>query len=149
MPRFPKLVVVAVAAATLACSGLSRESGVCLPNKLDKQAWSYIEDKGLVSPGENVLAYYDATVSLDGSEIALLTDQRAIYHLDGRTTSLPWSEVTAIERVEVPMADGFLLSAANGQTMQIEIAVLNGGDVWERVQMQAWRAAGGGRPEAP
>lgn len=134
-------VLVALALSLLACAGLDRESGVCLPNQLDETARGYIRDKALVEDGENVRAYYDATVSLDGSEIALLTDKRIVYFNQGVTTAFALAEVETIERNEVEFGDAFLLTHRDGRMLQVEIAALNGADTWASALDGAWNAA--------
>ncbi|MES2644170.1 MAG: PH domain-containing protein [Myxococcota bacterium] len=138
-------VLVALALSLLACAGMSRESGVCLPNQLDETARGYIRDKQLLQEGEDVRAYYDTTVSLDGSEIALVTDKRIVYHKEGVTTAFALADVTNIERSEVALGDAFIVTTRDGQMLQVEIAALNGGDTWERALDGAWKAAQAGQ----
>jgi hypothetical protein len=131
-------------AFTLACGGLSREQGVTLPNQMDTIGLGYIEQKQLLQEGEQLRCFYDATVSLDGTELYLVTDRRVITHKDGRTTAINLTDVASIDRVEVPMTDAWLVSSTNGEAVQVEVAALNGGDTFEKILRAAWSAAKGG-----
>ncbi|MDP2306290.1 MAG: hypothetical protein Q8P18_09715 [Pseudomonadota bacterium] len=146
LPRL-RPVLVALALSMLACAGLSRESGVCLPNQLDETARGYIRDKQLLEDGETVRAYYDITVSLDGSEIALVTDKRLVYHKGGVTTAVALADVEKIERHPVQLGDDFVITSRDGQMLQVEIAALNGADTWESALDGAWKAARAGQGE--
>lgn len=135
-------LIVPVLVLGLACSGLGREGGVTLPNQLDEIARGYIQEHGLLLPGEEVRAFYDATIALDGSEILLVTDRRIVHYLDGNTTAVSLHDVVSIERVEdIPLTDAWVVTTRDGISMQLEVAVLNGGEIWDRVLMQSWRSA--------
>ena len=126
-------VVVLFAFWMLACANLDREQGVSLPNQLDEISRGYIRDKGLLQEGETVRAYYDVTVSLDGSEIALITDRRVVYHKDGVTTDLPLADIQDVSRTQEALSDNFLITGRGGQMLQVSIAPMNGGDTWAQV----------------
>lgn len=128
----------------LACGGLSREQGVTLPNQMDAIGLGYIEQKQLLQEGEQLRCFYDATVSLDGTELYLVTDRRVITHKDGRTTAINLKDVQSIDRVEVPMTDAWLVTSTTGEAVQVEVAALNGGDTFEKILQAAWGAAKGG-----
>ena len=63
------------------------EGGVKLSNEMENYATEYIEDNEILEDGEKIVAYYDVTVSMDGSEAAILTNRRVIYHKNGKNDS--------------------------------------------------------------
>lgn len=138
------------AAAFVACLAagvffvwLSRtpEAGVKLANELDAYALDYLKAHGMLKEGEEVLAYYDATLSMDGTEAAILTDLRVMYHQDGRTTSMDLSEIEDIgHRKEGLVGDVIEIRSSSGKMMKIEIAPLNQGESF-LVALQAAREA--------
>ena len=56
------------------------EGGVTASNNMEKYAIEYIEANQLLEEGEKIIAYYDYTISLDGTESVILTDNRLLYH---------------------------------------------------------------------
>lgn len=125
------LVVVVAAGAGLWWLFSVPESGVKLGNEMDPYALAYLERHDLLAPGEEVRAYYDATMSMDGTEAAILTDRRLLYHKDGRTTALALSEVAEVRhRDEGWVGDVIEVVSRTGPTLKIEIAPLNGGETF-------------------
>lgn len=123
---------------TLACGiDLSREQGVCLPDQVDEVAWGYIHGEGLLETDEQLRAYYDNSVSLDGSDMALVTDRHVITHRNGSTTRLSLSEVTSIERVDDVIGEAIEVSAVGGRMVRVPVAPLNGIDTFEKVLRSA------------
>jgi hypothetical protein len=122
---------------------LSRpESGVKLTNEMQPYALEYLSEHGLLEPGEEVLAYYDVTVAMDGTEAAILTDGRVLYHSEGRTTSIRLAEIEDVRhRYESLSGDVIEIEAASGEFMKIEIAPLNSGETFKNVLLTAWRRA--------
>jgi len=53
------------------------EGGVKLNNEMEKNALQYLADHQILIPSEDLIAYYDATLSLDGTEAAILTTRMA------------------------------------------------------------------------
>ena len=60
------------------------EGGVRLPNEMEEYAIQYLDEHGILEPGEELLAYYDDSLSLNGSEATILTTKRLIYHNGGK-----------------------------------------------------------------
>lgn len=119
----------------------SPEGGVKLGNEMDTYALEYIEQHGLLEQGEEILAYYDVTISMDGTEAALLTPRRVLYHKDGANTSISLEEITDIRhRKESLVGDVIEIESSTGQTMKIEIAPLNQGETFKNVLMRAWES---------
>lgn len=136
-----KLLAAAVFAMALACGNLDREQGVCLPNQMDKIAWGYLEQHKLLGQDEKLLAYYDDTISLDGTDLSVVTNQRVLTFNNGNTTAIPLADVESVTRVEVPMAFGLQVVGKDGSRMQIEIAMANGGETFESVLRDAVQRA--------
>jgi hypothetical protein len=128
----------------LACSSLNRESGVCLPNQMDKIAWGYVEQHKMLEPGEKLLAYYDDTVSLDGTRLSVVTNKRLVTYVDGNLQSIGLAEIARVERVDVPLALGIQVVGTDGMRLQVDIALANGGETFESVLKDAWKAQKGG-----
>ena len=104
------------------------EGGVRLSNQMDAYAEEYLEEHGLLEEGEEVVAYYDATIHMSGTEAAILTDQRVLYHKDPRTTAIPLAGIAELRHRSEPLiGDVIEVIAADGRQMQIEIAPLNNG----------------------
>lgn len=143
MPRRLALVVALVAA--LACGGLDRDGGVRLPNQMDPVDWGYVNHRNLLGPNEKLLAFYDETVSLDGTVLAIVTDQRVISYNQGNVTAFDLADIRTVERL-ASFGDDFLITAHTGETMLIGIAPLNGADQFERVLNDAWDRAKAASP---
>jgi hypothetical protein len=123
------------------------EGGVKLGNEMEQYALEYIAEHSLLDPGEEILAYYDASLSMNGSEAAILTISRIIYHKNGNTMSIPVEEISDIRhRYESFIGDVIEIRSDSGRVMKIEIAPLNMGETFKSVLMETWRKA---RPEKP
>lgn len=143
------LAFAAVLGACVVCSGAVAwfvtlpEGGVLLTNEVPDYAREYIAEHDLVEADETILAYYDDTLRLNGSETTILTDRRLIYHSEAATTSIPLREIEDIQHMEDPLiGDIFIVVSESGRTMRIEIANFNGGETFHAVLMRAWRNAG-------
>lgn len=120
---------------------MTPEAGVKLANEVDSYAIDYLKKHGMLGEGEEVLAYYDATLSMNGTEAAILTDLRVMYHREGRTTSISLDEIEGIEhRKEGLVGDIIEIRGPGGKMMKIEIAPLNQGESF-LVALQAAREA--------
>ena len=99
-------------------------------------------ERRLVDDDETVLAYYDDTVTCDGSDSAILTDRRLIHHVAPLTASLPLSEIVDIQYLPgTALGDTIVVSGSNGRTIRIEIAVWNGGATFHTALLNAWHQA--------
>lgn len=142
------LLVIAVLVGGFIWLASGPESGVKLSNQMDEYALRYLDEHDMLEPGETVLAYYDVTIAMDGSEATLVTDRRVIYHRLGATTSFPLTEVEDIaHRYEGLAGDVFSIRSEKGEFMQIEIAPWNGGETFKGVLLSAWERARGAGDE--
>jgi len=71
--------------------------GVKMANEMHKYALEYIEEHNLLNDTEALIAYYDATGQMDGSEAAILTTERVMYHKDGRTVSIDLKDIDDVQ----------------------------------------------------
>ena len=114
------------------------EGGVLLANQMEAYALDYIDDNNLLNPDEQLVAYYDVTLSMDSSEAAILTDERVIYHNNGRTDTINLADIDRVEHAEEGMIGHVIdIYSVSGDTLRIEIAPLNGGDLFlEQLEFQ-------------
>ena len=118
------------------------EGGVRLPNEMEAYAQEYLDEHRILEDSEELLAYYDVTLSLDGSESAILTTRRVIYHKNGQNTAVDLADVEDVRhRQESLTGDIFEIYATSGQTMKIEIAPFNQGETFRNVLLAAWEKA--------
>jgi hypothetical protein len=122
------------------------EGGVRYSNNMEQYALDYIEQHGMLAPGERIVAYYDVTLTLDATESAMLTDRRLVYHRAGTTTAMALADI-----VDVHLSDDALIgdildvTGRDGSVMHIEIAPLNGGAGFIRaLEDQRYGQPGGG-----
>jgi hypothetical protein len=120
------------------------ESGVKMANEMDQYALDYLERHQLLNTNERLVCYYDVTLSMDGSEAAILTTERLLYHKAGRTTALLLGEVVDVQHhYESLIGDVIVAQTASGEMMKIEIAPLNGGETFLHALNGAWQQARG------
>jgi hypothetical protein len=124
--------------ACIALLASGPESGVKLPHEMDQYALDYLAEHQLLEPGEELRAYYDATLSMDGTEAAILTDRRVMYHRDGATTAIGLADIVEVDhRQEGIIGDVIEVVGPQGQVLRIEIAPLNDGPAFARALQRA------------
>lgn len=118
------------------------EGGVKLSNELESFEEEHIEQAQILTPGEEVLAYYDATLNLTGEDLIVLTQQRVIHFKEGKTTAMDLKHVTTINhRSEGLIGDVIEIADDNGKLMKLEIAPLNDGPTFKSALEAAWAQA--------
>lgn len=118
------------------------EGGVRLANDMEAYAVKYLDDHQILNDSEQLIAYYDVTITMTGKEAAILTDERVIYHKEGQNTSIALQDVVDIHhRKETLIGDIIEVTPSEGLPMLIEIAPLNGGETFRNVLMTAWTDA--------
>lgn len=135
------LILILITAAIIGGVWLfsGHEGGVQLPNSMEKYAITYIKDNKILDESEELLAYYDTTVSLNGKEAAILSSKRIIYHKDGNNDFINLSDIEDIRhRKEALTGDVIEIFSTSGKTIKIEIAPLNQGQTFLNVLMNAW-----------
>ena len=124
------------------------ESGVKFANEMNNYALQYIEEHNLLNGTESLIAYYDVTISMDGSEAAILTTERVVYHKEGRATSIDLRDVDDVHhRQEEGVLGGDIIeiSGKAGTRLKIEIAPLNLGESFYKALMDAWKLSREGK----
>lgn len=115
------------------------ESGVKLGNEMDEYAIKHISDNKLLMPNEELIAYYDVTISMDGSESAIITNMRIIYFKNGKTTYFDLDNIRNIDhRYGNFTGDIIEVEDTVGRYMKIEIAPLNQGETFLKVLRNNW-----------
>ena len=134
------------------CGGLllltgGNEGGVRYSNNMEDYAAEYVQQHGLLAPGEQLVAYYDVTLDLDATESAILTDQRLVYHRAGTTTSMLLADIADVYVTDDPLRGDLIdISGRDGSIVHIEIAPLNGGDGFVRALEDQRSIAQAGSP---
>ncbi len=141
--------MIVVAVLTLvsigSCLGRSNdEGGARLGNEIPPSVIARLEKSAVIEPHEEVLAYYDATVAIDGREVAVLTKGRIVYGKKGHNTAIALHDVKQVRhREETLLGDIIEISATGGKSMKIEIAPLNNGPTFLRALTDAVADNGG------
>jgi len=136
--------VIGFAGFGLMCGGIvlffsGHEGGVRLSNEMEDYATLYLEEHEILNSSESLIAYYDDTLSLDGTEAAILTTERIIYHKGGKTTAIPLSDISDIRhRTESLIGDIIEIDSRTSIPMKIEIAPLNQGETFINALRDAW-----------
>lgn len=121
------------------------EGGVKLSNEMESYATDYLDEHAILEDGEKVVAYYDVTVSMDGTEAAILTNRRVIYHKNGRNDIIPLADINDVQHREEPLVgDVIEIYSTDGSSMKIEVAPFNGGQTFLSSLNKGWENAGGG-----
>ena len=85
-------------------------------------------ERGLCQDGDQLVAFYDGSLSLDMSEVSILTTDRLVYAKGAQVIAIPLESITSIDhRVEGVIGDIIEVAAANGERLRIEVAHLNDG----------------------
>src|SRR4030042_335923 len=131
--------VLAVVIALFIWLSSGPEGGVRLSNEMEDYALEYIQTHKLLNPTETLIAYYDVTLSCDGSEAAILTNERVLYHKRGRNQSIALGDIEAIDhRQERFSGDIIEVRGTGGQQLKIEIAMFNNGKSFYAALRHAW-----------
>ncbi len=130
------IVLPAVVCGVLIVYGVSwfanrPESGVLMSNEMEQYAIDYLDQNNILNDSEELIMYYDASFSLDGSEAAILTTDRMIYHKGGRTTSLDLVEIEDItHRTELFVGDVIEIKGDDGTRFKVEISPFSQGYIF-------------------
>ncbi|MFZ9777525.1 MAG: hypothetical protein ACO3CI_04225 [Schleiferiaceae bacterium] len=106
-------------------------SGVLMQNEIPQSVYTYAATHQILDEGETIVTYYDATISLSNEESAMITNKHVIYHYNGRTTKMPLQDIVSINHTEETLVgDIITVESLDGNMMKIEIAPLNGGEIF-------------------
>ena len=99
-----------------------------------------LREKKLLGPREQLLAYYDATIRLDMSEVTFVTATRTVHAQAGTVATMELADVSKItHRSQGIIGEVIDLVGDDGSTMKIQIAPLNGGESYVDVLEDAWQ----------
>ena len=115
----------------LLTSCLGREGTVRVGSNMESYALEYLQEHEILFPDEKIFAYYDYTISCDGTTAAIITNNRLIYHNQETTTTyFSLDEITKIHSYEESIT-GLLIEVWKGdELMMIEIAHWQGGETF-------------------
>ena len=123
--------VLSVLLILTSCTFLDKEGTVRVGSNMEAYALEYLENHEILYPDEKILAYYDYTISLDGTTAAILTDTRLIYHNQETTTTyFSLEEITKIDHYEKSLEGLFIEAWKGDELLIIEIAPWQGGDIF-------------------
>ena len=121
------LVLPLVIFLTSSCD-LENPGGVLTYNELPASVIEFFDTTDILE-NEQIIAYYDVTLVLDNSESAILTNKNLIYYKYGRVERFPLSSIVSIQEEEC-FGLCIIASTRDSRVMKIEIAPLNGGDIF-------------------
>jgi len=118
---------IIVAIISFGCSG----GGVRVSNNMEPYALEYIYTHDILDVDETILAYYDYTISLNGTQCAVITNKRLIYHNEQtKTASFNLDEITKINHYEKTLEGTFIEVWKEDELMVINIAPWNYSEVF-------------------
>ena len=123
-----KLLTLPLVIFLISSCDLENPGGVLTYNQLPASVIEFF-DKTDILENEQIIAYYDVTIALDNSESAILSNKNLIYYKYGRVERFPLSSIVSIEEEEC-FGLCIIASTRNNRVMKIEIAPLNGGDIF-------------------
>jgi hypothetical protein len=122
------------------CARAADAGGVRAANEVPAEALARLERDKVLATGETLIAYYDATIAGDGSEVAMVTSDRLVYVNGGRTTALKLVEIADVQHhTESLLGDIIEARDDSGATLRVVVAPLNGGDFFVSSLQDAWK----------
>jgi hypothetical protein len=132
--------VLGMVAFARICGRAADAGGVRVSNDIPAIALERLENHKLITPGEKVLAYYDATIVGDGSEMAMVTAERLVYLKDNRPTAMALADIADVRHHTEPLVgDVIEAQSDSGEAIKIEIAPLNDGPLFLSTLETAWK----------
>ena len=123
-----KLLTLPLVIFLISSCDLENPGGVLTYNQLPASVIEFF-DKTDILENEQIIAYYDVTIVLDNSESAILTNKNLIYYKYGRVVRFPLSSIVSVEAEEC-FGLCIVATTKDDRVMEIEIAPLNGGDLF-------------------
>tara|TARA_B100000900_G_scaffold30537_1_gene23187 strand:- start:238 stop:651 length:414 start_codon:yes stop_codon:yes gene_type:complete len=127
-----KIYTMSLSLILLYSCDMENPGGVLLYNQLPESVITFVDEKKILGD-EKIIAYYDITITLNNSESAILTDKNIIYYKYGRIDKIPLSAIESISEEEVCLGECIIIKSLDNSVMSIEIAPLNGGDLFLRL----------------
>jgi hypothetical protein len=133
-------VILFLAGCYLLLSGPA--GGVKMSNEMNEYATKYLSDHKILGADEELVAYYDVTIAMDGSEAAILSTKRIIYHKAPGGDAIDLADIADIKhRKETLIGDVIEIYSQSGKSMKIEIAPLNQGETFLSALELGWENA--------
>ena len=123
-----KLLGLPLALFLISSCDLENPGGVLTNNQLPASVIEFFDNTDILE-NEQIIAYYDVTIALDNSESAILTNKNLIYYKYGRIVRFPLSSIVSVEAEEC-FGLCIVATTRDDRVMEIEIAPLNGGDLF-------------------
>ena len=123
-----KLLSLPLALFLISSCDLENPGGVLTNNQLPASVIEFFDNTDILE-NEEIIAYYDVTIVLDNSESAILTNKNLIYYKYGRVERFPLSSIVSVEAEEC-FGLCIVATTRDDRVMEIEIAPLNGGDLF-------------------
>ena len=123
-----KLLGLPLALFLISSCDLENPGGVLTNNQLPASVIEFFDSTDILE-NEQIIAYYDVTIVLDNSESAILTNKNLIYYKYGRVVRFPLSSIVSVEAEEC-FGLCIVATTKDDRVMEIEIAPLNGGDLF-------------------
>jgi hypothetical protein len=119
------------------------EGGVKLKHEMQPYAVEYLEEHQILRPDEKLVAYYDKTIQLEGTDAYIITDQRLVHHSQSGNYGVPLQDVTRVQITEgeLGMTD-FTFTLANEDIYRMQIDAFNGAAKFADAIRSALRKAG-------
>ena len=123
-----KLLVLPLLIFIVSSCDLENPGGVLTNNELPTSVIEFFENTNILE-NEQIIAYDNGTIVLDNSESAILTNKNLIYYKNGRIERFPLNSIASID-AEDCFGLCIIVSTRDNRVMKIEIAPLNGGDLF-------------------
>lgn len=122
-------VILAVIILIFTWLSMGPEGGVRMINEMEEYALEYIEEHEILNDTEKIVAYYDRSRSLDGTEAAILTSERIVYHKKSLTMEFNLNDIADVKH-RYEEFDGDIIEIMNreGKFMKIMVAPDFGGE---------------------
>ncbi len=116
-----RIAVLIPSLILLTACNLDHSGGLRLGPTMEPYAQNIIEEKQLLQKGETLKAYYDATISLDGSDAIVLTNQRVFRYFEGQVTSIKLKELDRIRLVNRHFLGATVLLISEKKSFKVEM----------------------------
>ncbi len=104
------------------------EGGVRASNQLSKEDLEHIREHVTLATGEEIISYYDDTISIDGTEAVVLTGKRLVTWNPAITSELALADIESIVHESDPIMGELLdVTGKSGTILHVELAPLNEG----------------------
>lgn len=112
--------------------------GVRTPNTLESYATNALMNFNILMPDERLLAYYDMSFLMNGTEAAIITDKRLIHHYKDESQSMSLDSVADVYLQFSPKVIHQSIDIKDSQGHFMRLAILHEQDVFHRILMDAW-----------